>query len=358
MKTILVTGGAGFIGSHACKALAHAGYSPITFDNLERGHRWAVQWGPFDQGDIRSEEDLQRVFQKWRPWAVVHFAAYAYVGKSIQDPAKYYDTNVGGTAKLLAACAAYDCMNFVFSSTCATYGLPATLPLTEDDAQRPINPYGYSKLVVERMLRDIEAAKGIKHVALRYFNASGADPDGALGELHQPESHLIPLVLFTALGRRPSVKIFGHDYSTPDGTCIRDYVHVSDLADAHLAAINWLAAGEGSEAFNLGNGQGFSVSEVVRTSEQVTGLPINIEMCPRRAGDPPVLVSDSTKARLKLGWIPRFPRLDQQIGHAWKWFRDEMPKFNSQSNSTPSDFREGQGLILADKARRTPERSP
>jgi UDP-arabinose 4-epimerase len=336
MKTILVTGGAGFVGSHTCKALAHVGFTPVTFDNLERGHRWAVRWGPFEQGDIRSEEDLQRVFQKWRPEIAVHFAAYAYVGESIEDPIKYYDNNIGGTAKLLAACAAHDCKKFVFSSSCATFGVPTRLPIQEDDVQRPINPYGYSKLVAERMLRDAETAYGIGHVVLRYFNASGADPDGELGELHRPESHLVPLVLFAAMGRRPSVNIFGCDYSTPDGTCIRDYVHVCDLADAHVAAINWLAGGKASEAFNLGNGRGFSVSEVVRTCEQVTGQSISTEMRPRRPGDPPVLVSDSMKARAKLGWTPRFPRLDQQVGHAWKWFRDEMPKFETAANNAPA----------------------
>lgn len=336
MRTILVTGGAGFVGSHTCKALARAGFTPVTFDNFERGHRWAVRWGPFEEGDIRSENDLQRVFQKWRPEMAVHFAAYAYVGESVADPIKYYDNNIGGTAKLLAACAAHDCKKIVFSSSCATFGLPARLPIQDDDDQRPINPYGYSKLVAERMLRDAETAHDIGHVVLRYFNASGADPDGELGELHLPESHLIPLALFAAMGRRPSVKIFGCDYSTPDGTCIRDYVHVCDLADAHVAAINWLAAGKASEAFNLGNGQGFSVSEVVRTCEQVTGHSIPTEMCPRRPGDPPVLVSDSMKARTNLGWTPRFPGLDQQVGHAWKWFRDEMPKFESSANNAPA----------------------
>jgi UDP-arabinose 4-epimerase len=336
MKTVLVTGGAGFVGSHACKALARAGYLPVTLDNLERGHRWAVKWGPFVQADLRSELDLQRAFDEWRPWAVVHFAAYAYVGESVQEPIKYYVTNIGGTANLVAACAAFGCKNFVFSSSCATYGVPARLPLKEGDPQQPVNPYGYTKLVVERMLKEAEAAHGIKHVALRYFNASGADPDGELGELHQPETHLIPLVLFAAMGRQPSVKIFGNDYPTPDGTCVRDYVHVSDLADAHVAAIGWLAAGNRSEAFNLGNGQGVSVTEVVRTSEQVTGLPITTEMCPRRVGDPPILISDATKARLMLGWSPRFTRLDQQINHAWKWLRDEAPKVNSESKQTQS----------------------
>jgi UDP-arabinose 4-epimerase len=319
-KTILVTGGAGFVGSHACKALARAGYVPVTFDNLERGHRRAVKWGPLEEADLRNERDLNRVFAAWKPWAVMHFAAYAYVGESVEQPGKYYDNNVGGTAKLVAACAEFGCKNVVFSSTCATYGTPSKLPLTEDEPQQPINPYGYSKLVVERLLKDAEAAHGIRHVALRYFNAAGADPDGEIGEMHQPETHLIPLVLFAALGRRPSIKIFGGDYPTPDGTCIRDYIHVSDLADAHVAAIDWLAAGKPSEVFNLGNGQGFSVNEVVRVSREISGKPIETEICPRRAGDPAVLISDSAKAKALLGWTPKFPHLDQQINHAWQWF--------------------------------------
>jgi UDP-arabinose 4-epimerase len=325
LKTILVTGGAGFVGSHACKALSRAGYLPVTFDNLEHGHERAVKWGPLERGDLRNETDLHRAFEARRPWAVMHFAAYAYVGESTVDPLRYYDNNVGGTAKLLQACASFGCQNVVFSSSCATYGVPDRLPITEDTAQNPVNPYGYTKLVVERMLKDAEVAYGIRHVALRYFNAAGADPDGELGELHQPETHLIPLVLFAAMGREPSIKIFGNDYPTPDGTCIRDYVHVSDLADAHVAAIAWLAAGNPSNSFNLGNGLGFSVAEVVRTTEKVTGLSVRTEMCPRRPGDPPVLVGDSTKARELLGWIPKIPGLDQQITHAWTWFRDKMP---------------------------------
>jgi UDP-arabinose 4-epimerase len=324
MKTILVTGGAGFVGSHACKALARAGYLPVTFDNLEHGHERAVKWGPLERGDLRNEHDLARVFEARRPWAVMHFAAYAYVGESTLDPAKYYDNNVGGTAKLVQACAAFGCRNVVFSSSCATYGVPERLPLKEDAPQNPVNPYGYTKLVVERMLKEVEAAHGIRHVALRYFNAAGADPDGELGELHQPETHLIPLVLFAAMGREPSIKIFGNDYPTPDGTCVRDYVHVSDLADAHVAALNWLGAGKPSESFNLGNGLGFSVAEVVKSAKEVTKLSVRTEMSPRRPGDPPVLVSDSSKARELLGWIPNFPVLDQQILHAWTWFRHNM----------------------------------
>ena len=329
MKTILVTGGAGFIGSHTCKALARAGYTPVTFDNLERGHRWAVKWGPLESGDLRNAQDLERVFEKWKPWAVVHFAAYAYVGKSVESPTKYYDTNIGGTAKLLQACIDFACRNFVFSSSCATYGIPEKLPLKEDASQNPVNPYGYTKLVVERMLKDVETAHGMRHAILRYFNAAGADPDGELGELHRPETHLVPLVLFAAMREHASVKIFGGDYPTRDGTCIRDYIHVSDLADAHVAAINWLGAGNASDSFNLGNGVGFSVSEVIRLAEEITGNSIKTEICARRDGDPPMLTSDSTKARDLLGWRPKYPKLDQQMAHAWKWFKDEMPKLDA-----------------------------
>jgi UDP-arabinose 4-epimerase len=326
---ILVTGGAGFVGSHVCKALARSGYRPIAFDNLERGHDWAVKWGPLERGDLRLESDLRRVFEAWRPSAVIHLAAYAYVGESVIDPVRYYDNNVGGTAKLLAACAAFGCRQIVLSSSCATYGVPDRLPLKEDDVQRPVNPYGYTKLVAERMLGDIQAAYGIEHVSLRYFNAAGADPDGELGEVHEPETHLIPLVLFAAMGRQPSIKIFGTDYPTKDGTCVRDYVHVSDLADAHVAAVRWLAAAKSSVTFNLGNGQGYSVADVVRTSEKVTALPIRTEMCPARPGDPPTLISDSSKAREVLGWRPKFPDLEQQIEHAWQWFRTGMSKMHA-----------------------------
>jgi UDP-arabinose 4-epimerase len=334
MRTILVTGGAGFVGSHACKALARAGYLPVAFDNLERGHLWAVKWGPFERGDIRNEDDVSRVFETWRPWAIMHFAAYAYVGESNLEPLKYYDTNVGGTVKLLRACVAFQCRNFVFSSSCATYGVPDRLPLTENDPQRPINPYGYTKLVVERMLRDAEDAHGMRSVALRYFNAAGADPGRELGELHEPETHLIPLVLLAAMGRVPSIQVFGNDYPTPDGSCVRDYVHVSDLADAHVAAIEWLSANKQSSAFNLGNGRGYSVADVIRTAEEITGLAIKTEIRPRRPGDPPSLVSDSSRARHLLGWKPNFPELRQQIDHAYQWFRSEMPQYTQASESS------------------------
>ena len=321
MQRILVTGAAGFVGSHACKALAQAGYIPIAFDNLERGHEWSVKWGPLEHGDLRTGNALQKAFETWQPAAVVHFAAYAYVGESIAEPLKYYENNVTGTANLLRLCVEYDCKNVVVSSSCATYGLPERLPVREDDPQTPVSPYGYTKLAVEHMLKDVEAAHGIRHVALRYFNAAGADPDGELGEAHDPETHLIPLVLLAALGRRTAVQIFGDDYSTPDGTCIRDYIHVSDLGRAHVAALDWLLAGEPSNSFNLGNERGFSVAEVVRASEKITGIPIKTEICARRGGDPPQLVSYSAKARKLLGWKPEFPELEQQITHAWRWFR-------------------------------------
>jgi UDP-arabinose 4-epimerase len=325
MKTILVTGGAGFVGSHACKALGGAGYLPVTFDNLERGHERAVKWGPLERGDLRNYDDLKRAFTAHRPWAVMHFAAYSYVGESTAEPLKYYENDIGGSAKLLQACTAFDCKNFIFSSSCATYGMPDRVPITEATPQNPVSPYGYTKLAVEHMLKDAEVAYGIRHVALRYFNAAGADPEGELGELHVSETHLIPLVLFAAMGREPSIKIFGNDYPTPDGTCIRDYVHVSDLASAHVAALDWLAKGNPSQSINLGNGRGFSVADVVKAAEKVTGHSVHTEMCVRRAGDPPVLVSDSRKARELLRWTPNYPELDSQITHAWTWFRDKVP---------------------------------
>lgn len=324
MKTVLVTGGAGFIGSHACKALALAGYVPITFDNLEHGHEWAVKWGPLERGDITNERDLHRVFDAWRPEAVIHFAAYAYVAESSVEPLKYYQNNVTGTINLLKACVKGNCKRLVFSSSCATYGIPERLPVTESAPQAPINPYGFTKLIVERMLREAESAYGIRHVILRYFNAAGADPDGELGECHRPETHLIPLILFAAMGRSNSIKIFGNDYPTADGTCVRDYVHVSDLAHAHVVALEWLAAGNPSDSFNLGNGIGVSVGEAIRISERITGKRIPTELLPRRFGDPPVLISDVAKATQVLGWTPRFPEVEQQIAHAWRWFCDRQ----------------------------------
>lgn len=334
-KNVLVTGGAGFIGSHTCKALSQAGYLPITLDNLERGHQSAVKWGPFERADLRNPDEINRVMAQWRPVAVVHFAAYAYVGESVTYPLMYYKNNIGGTANLLGACVESACRNIVFSSSCATYGVPCKLPLTEDDPQQPINPYGYSKLVVERMLKDVNVAHGINHVALRYFNAAGADPDGEIGEMHEPEPHLIPLVLQAALKKR-AIEIFGNDYPTPDGTCIRDYVHVCDLAEAHVAAIDWLLAGQGSASFNLGNGEGFSVAEVINVAERVTKTIINAEITERRPGDPPILISDSSKARRMLRWAPKYPDIEQQIIHAWRWFNDEAKFGDSSVNGRAS----------------------
>ncbi|MBB6097607.1 UDP-arabinose 4-epimerase [Deinobacterium chartae] len=316
---ILVTGGAGYIGSHACKALAAAGYTPVTFDNLEYGHEWATQWGPFEHGDLQDPERLREVLQIHRPAAVMHFAAYTYVGESVQEPGKYYRNNVGGTLNLLEAMRETGVKIMVFSSTCATYGPPERLPLTEDHPQRPISPYGRTKLVVEGMLGDFEAACGLRWAALRYFNASGADPEGQIGEDHDPETHLIPLILDAAAGLRPAITVFGEDYDTPDGTAIRDYIHVTDLADAHVLALKRLLEGGPSAAYNLGNGQGFSVREVIQAAERVTGRPIPVEVGPRRAGDPPRLVGDATKARNELGWTPRYADLEVILQTAWNW---------------------------------------
>lgn len=318
-KAILVTGGAGYIGSHACKALARAGYLPVTYDNLATGHEWATKWGPLERGDILLRTRLDEVIAKYRPNAIMHFAAFAYVGESVADPGKYYRNNVAGSLNLLQAARAHGVDQIVFSSTCATYGVPDRIPITEDTPQRPINPYGASKLMVERMLEDFGTAHGLRSIALRYFNAAGADPDGEIGEDHDPETHLIPLVLDAASGRCPHIKIFGTDYDTPDGTCVRDYIHVTDLAEAHVKALDALAAGSGSAAYNLGNGHGFTVQAVIDAVERVTELKVPFEQGPRRQGDPAELVADSSKARVELGWQPKLRDLDSIIGTAWAW---------------------------------------
>lgn len=319
MSVVLVTGGAGYIGSHTAKALKAAGYTPLTVDNLSRGYEWAVKWGPIEKADLQDRAALAAIFEKHRPAAVVHFAAYAYVGESVGDPYLYYRNNVNGTLSLLEAMRAADCDKIVFSSTCATYGLPDTLPITEETPQTPVNPYGASKLMIERVLSDADTAYGLKSVALRYFNAAGSDPDGEIGEAHDPETHLIPLALQAAAGTGPGLKVFGDDYDTPDGSCIRDYVHVSDLADAHVKALEWLAAGRESRRFNLGNGRGFSVFEVIRAVEAVTGRKVPHEIAPRRPGDPTVLIANARRAIDELGWAPRYTALETQIEHAWRW---------------------------------------
>ncbi|MBE9018330.1 UDP-glucose 4-epimerase GalE [Chroococcidiopsis sp. CCALA 051] len=320
--TILVTGGAGYIGSHAVLALKRAGYGVVVLDNLVYGHRDLVEQVlqvDLIVGDINDRPLLDELFAKYDIAAVMHFSAYAYVGESVTTPDKYYRNNVVATLTLLEAMQAASIDKFVFSSTCATYGVPKTVPIPEDHPQSPINPYGATKLMVERILADFDVAYGFKSVCFRYFNAAGADPTGLLGEDHDPETHLIPLVLQTALGKRQSVSIFGTDYDTPDGTCIRDYIHVSDLADAHILGVEYLLQGGDSTIFNLGNGNGFSVREIIDTAKQVTGREIKVVESDRRAGDPPALVGSGEKARKILGWNPQYPQIDKIISHAWNW---------------------------------------
>lgn len=316
---VLVTGGAGYIGSHACKALVKAGYTPIAYDNLVYGHEWAVKWGPLEIGDIADRNRLDAVIEQYQPEAVMHFAAYAYVGESVQDPGKYYRNNVAGTLTLLEAMRDRGIDKLIFSSTCATYGIPDQVPISEDHPQRPINPYGMSKLMIEQILRDFDHAHGLRSISLRYFNAAGADPHGEIGESHDPETHLIPLVLDAAVGFRPIITVFGDDYDTPDGTCIRDYIHVSDLADAHILALKALEDGASTTAYNLGNGKGFSVREVIDVAKKVTGLAIPFVISDRRAGDPANLVGDATTIKSRLGWKPELTELEDILKSAWVW---------------------------------------
>ncbi|MDF2388241.1 UDP-glucose 4-epimerase GalE [Nostoc ellipsosporum NOK] len=320
--SILVTGGAGYIGSHTVLALKQAGYDVLILDNLVYGHQDLVEkvlQVELVIGDTGDRALLDDLFQTRNIAAVMHFSAYAYVGESVTDPAKYYRNNVVGTLTLLEAMLAASVKKFVFSSTCATYGVPEVIPIPENHPQNPINPYGATKLMVERILSDFDVAYGFKSVRFRYFNAAGAHPNGLLGEDHNPETHLIPLVLLTALGKRESISIFGTDYPTPDGTCIRDYIHVSDLADAHVLGLEYLLKGGESEVFNLGNGSGFSVKEVIKAAEEVTGLSIPIQECDRRAGDPPSLIGSGEKARKILGWQPQYPSIKDIVTHAWQW---------------------------------------
>lgn len=316
--SVLITGGAGYIGSHICKALAKAGYRPITYDNLVHGHRWAVRWGPLETGDLLDQARLGHVFDRYRPLAVVHCAAFAYVGESMINPEKYYQNNVAGSLSLLQVSRRH-LTPIVFSSSCATYGIPDRLPITECTQQQPINPYGATKLMVERMITDFGQAYGSPFAILRYFNVGGADADGKIGEDHTPETHLIPLVIDAASGRGSPITIFGADYDTPDGTCIRDYVHVSDLADAHVRAVQRLLAGGSPDAFNLGIGRGFSVREVVSAVERIAGRMVPVTMSSRRPGDPPALVSDATKAHKELSWKASYDELDAIIRTAWAW---------------------------------------
>lgn len=316
---ILVCGGAGYIGSHINKQLNIEGYDTIVFDNLIYGHREAVKWGEFVQGDLANHTDIEAAFEKYDIEAVFHFAAYAYVGESVEEPEKYYYNNVVNTLNLLKVMRSHGCNKIIFSSTCATYGEPEKVPITEDMPQNPINPYGVTKLTVERIFKDYAKAYGLKFAVLRYFNAAGADPDGEIGESHNPETHIIPLVLDAASGVRPDIKIFGTDYDTPDGSCIRDYIHVSDLADAHLLALHYLENGGESDFFNLGNAIGTSVLEVVNSAKKVTGREFAVVHAPRRSGDPAKLVGSSEMAQRILGWKPKYGDIDAIIAHAWKW---------------------------------------
>ncbi|MEM6446279.1 MAG: UDP-glucose 4-epimerase GalE [Cyanobacteria bacterium P01_D01_bin.123] len=316
---VLVTGGAGYIGSHACKALAQAGFTPITYDNFAYGHPWAVKWGPLEEGDIADRDRLDRVLDTYEPIAVMHFAAFAYVGESVENPGKYYRNNVAGTLTLLEAMRDCSIPHLVFSSTCATYGVPNIIPIPETHPQKPINPYGTTKLMVESILRDFDKAHGSTSICLRYFNAAGADPDGETGEAHSPETHLIPLVLDAALGKRSHITIFGDDYDTPDGTCIRDYIHVTDLASAHVLALQKLLEGNSSTAYNLGNGQGFSVKQVIDVARTVCDRSIPVQMGQRRPGDPPRLIGDASRAKTELGWQPAYADLETIVRTAWQW---------------------------------------
>jgi UDP-glucose 4-epimerase len=321
-STILVTGGAGYIGSHAVLALKQAGYKVVIFDNLEYGHQELVK-SVLDVelvvGDTRDRAALDQVFATHKIDAVMHFAAYIAVGESVEKPGMYYENNVMGTLNLIEAMRAADIHKLVFSSTCAVYGIPETTPIVEDCPFAPISPYATSKLMVENILSDFDTAHNFKSVRFRYFNASGADPSGRLGEDHTPETHLVPLVLFAAMGKREHISVYGTDYPTPDGTCIRDYIHVQDLATAHVLGLGYLLKGGDSQVFNLGNGNGYSVKEVIETAKKVTGKEIKVVYGDRRAGDPSILVGSSDRVRKVLGWNPEFPKLEDIIAHAWQW---------------------------------------
>jgi UDP-arabinose 4-epimerase len=320
MSRILVTGGAGYVGSHSCKALAEAGFEPVVFDDLSMGHEEAVRWGPLIRGDMRDADAVRAAMRQTRPEAVLHFAARALVGESAAHPERYYAVNVGGTLNLLEAMQAAEVRAIVFSSTCAVYGEPERVPIVEDTTIRPVSPYGATKAVCERMMDDFERAHAIGSARLRYFNAAGADPRAEIGEWHEPETHLIPLVLDAAIGRRPAISVLGTDYPTPDGTALRDYVHVMDLAAAHVAALRHLLGGGASVALNLGSGRAASVREVIAAVEAATGRSVKVEEAPRRAGDAPVLVADPGRAEALLNWRARAD-LPEIVEDAWRWHR-------------------------------------
>jgi len=322
---VLVTGGAGYIGSHTAKVLAHSGFEPIVLDNLSTGHRWAVKWGPLVEGDLGDSALVREVIRSYGVQAVVHFAAFAYVGESMQRPRQYFRNNVTYTLRLLDAMMDQCVQHIVFSSSCATYGIPASVPIREEQVQTPINPYGESKRMVERILPWYGEAYGLRWTALRYFNAAGADPDGELGEDHSPETHLIPLAIHAALGQKPALEIYGTDYSTPDRTAIRDYTHVMDLAEAHVAALRHMLKSHENAAINLGTGSGHSVRQVVAAVERVSGRRVPVREVQRRAGDPPELIADPDKAKDLLGWQPRYSSLECIVQTAWNWHISRKP---------------------------------
>ncbi len=326
MLTVLVTGGAGYIGSHTCKALSRAGYLPVTFDNMSAGHEWAVKWGPLEKGDIRDLDRLTEVLNKYNPCAIMHFAASIAAGESVENPLSYYDNNVVGALRLLDAAHSCGVRHIVFSSSATVYGSPDSNPIDEDHPIRPTNPYGRTKAMIETILRDSHTAHNFQVICFRYFNAAGADPDGDIGEAHEPETHLIPLVLEAAINGT-EIQIFGTDYDTPDGTCIRDYVHVTDLAEAHVLGLKQVLDDPGFDAFNLGTGRGYSVKEVIRLAEQVAGLTIRTRDRARRRGDPPALVSSAARAQTKLAWSPARPELSSTIIDAWRWRMRDHNKF-------------------------------
>jgi len=324
-KNVLVTGGAGYIGSHVAKSLAAKGYMPVTYDNLINGHRWAVQWGPLIEGDINDRRKLVDTLRRYEISAVLHFAAFAYVGESMVSPERYFDNNVIGSLVLLNAALEAGVRHIVFSSSCVTYGSPDRMPITEDTPQSPVNPYGESKLFIERALHWYSVAHPLSWVALRYFNAAGADPEGVLGEMHSPETHLIPVVLDAVLGGKP-LDVYGDDYPTADGTCVRDYVHVTDLADAHVRALDYLQKGGASVALNLGTGDGHSVREVIHAVQSVTGREVPHRIAQRRPGDPAILVADPRVAEKCLDWRPQYSTLQSIVSSAWNWQSKHVKK--------------------------------
>jgi UDP-glucose-4-epimerase GalE len=341
MQNILVTGGAGYIGSHVCKLLAAEGYKPIVYDNLSRGNRWAVKWGPLEEGDVADDPRIRELLSTYKPAALMHFAAYAYVGESVDHPLLYYRNNFSGTAALLKAVSEYSRVPIVFSSSCATYGVPKTVPISEDHPQNPINPYGRSKLFVEHLLYDLDAAVGLPWVALRYFNAGGSDPECEIGEVHNPETHLIPSAIIAAQTGKP-LRIFGTDYDTADGTCVRDFIHVVDIADAHVRALKYLLAGGTSVPLNLANEIGYSVKQVVETTERVSGRSVPVDLAPRRPGDPAILIGEADRAKALLGWKPCRSDLVTQIGDAWRWFEGPGKKHRRIAGA------DGSGSIISD----------